>query len=77
MSNRKYVRDERFLSFMRSARTGLELYGQERMYGQFEVKHVRLSFNVRTNVGVRTYAQDNMKMRHIIVRTYETVSALE
>ena len=51
--------------------------GQERMYGQFEVKHVRLSLNVRTNVGVRTYAQDNMKMRHIIVRTYETVSALE
>ena len=47
------------------------------MYGQFEVKHVRLSFNVRTNVGVRTYAQDNMKMRHIIVRIYETVSALE
>ena len=31
------------------------------MYGQFEVKHVRLSFSVRTSVGVRTYAQDNMK----------------
>ena len=47
------------------------------MYGQFEVKHVHLSLNVRTNVGVRTYAQHKMEMRHIIVRTYETVSALE